>query len=231
MATSQSSQSSSNLLVSPSMAVSITKCLMGLFVGGVTLWYLITPYLVQPHHKFNTDFENFASQNSKSDGDSLVIENWTKWKLLLGDETENFTLDSFDSISFDDLGKQISNISAAFEWRSEYKNIIVRTETGLSVIKEEPWYSRYGLYNHYYVQNTAGGGIRYMPRFMFGVPYGTLEQLYGGPDNIPITGLLAENASTDRMALQCLMNIVTMTVIFLLYINNPPKNSSNKKED
>eukprot|EP00088_Acartia_fossae_P013042 TRINITY_DN16756_c0_g2_i1.p1 TRINITY_DN16756_c0_g2~~TRINITY_DN16756_c0_g2_i1.p1 ORF type:complete len:239 (-),score=36.30 TRINITY_DN16756_c0_g2_i1:29-718(-) len=229
MAASQDA-SRQNLLVSPSMAITLTKSLMGVFVGGVTLWYLVTPYLVQPHEKFNKDFETYVSGLSEHENEPFLIENWTKWKLLLGDATQNFTVDSFHSVSFNSLGNQINNISAAFEWRSEYKNVIVRSEKGLSVTKEEPWYSQYGLYNHYYIQYTSTGGVRYLPRFMFGVPYGTLEELYGGADNIPITGLLSESPSTDRMALQCVMNMVTMTVIFLLYINNPPK-PSTKKED
>jgi len=218
----------SSQLVSPSSAVKISKCLLGAFVGGVTLWYLATPYIVKPHHQFKLDYDKYVMERSESGQKRNLVENWTKWRLYLGSENENFTVHSLQHLS---LENKYGEYAAVFEWRQQYKSVLQSAEGGLEVEHEMPWYSSLGLYNHFYTEATEAGGIRFMPRFMFGVPTAVLDELYGGADGLPIIGLTSENTQTDRIILQCVMNLVTLAVIFLLYINNPPQGQKSEKEE
>ena len=68
-----------------------------------------------------------------------------------------------------------------------------------------------------------------MPRFLFGLPTETIESIYGdskGEEDIvsrlPIVGVFTSSPNYDRIIIQTYMNIVTLSVIFLLWANNPP---------
>ncbi|XP_023341411.1 uncharacterized protein LOC111711310 [Eurytemora carolleeae] len=214
----------SSQIVSQSTAVIISKGLLIFFIGGVTLWYLATPYLVQPHKQFKIDFEKYVSARSSENDGKNKIENWTKWRLFVEDAVSNYTVYPFDHRA---VALKDEKLMLNLEWRQHYKSFISKVESSLHVESALPWYSRFGLYNHFYTESIPGGGIRFMPRFMFGVPHPVLEDMYGGADNIPITGMLTESAGADRLVIQCFMNIVTLAVVFLLYINNPPKDSKD----
>ena len=43
---------------------------------------------------------------------------------------------------------------------------VCREESSLYVENALPWYSRFGLYNHFYTESIPGGGIRFMPRYI-----------------------------------------------------------------
>lgn len=47
---------------------------------------------------------------------------------------------------------------------NSYSHCFLRAESSLDVIKNEPWYSKYGLYDHYYIQYSTKGGVQYLPR-------------------------------------------------------------------
>ena len=55
-----------------------------------------------------------------------------------------------------------------------------------------------------------------------------MKDMYGGADKIPITGMLTSSTSMDRVIIQCYMNLVTLTVVFLLWAQNPPKKEKNE---
>jgi len=209
--------------ISPSTALLVSKSLLGIFVSGVTLWYLITPYIVQPHPQFKIDYEKFISSRS-GEGKRNIVENWTKWEIYIGEGDNNITVPSFQHTSLDIKDEELKTV---FEQRAEYTTFIKSGADGVSVRFSLPWYSRFGLYNLFYTENIQGGGIRFMPRFMSGVPHTVLEKMYGGVENLPITGMLSESTATDRIMIQCVMNVVTMAVVFLLYINNPPNKQKN----
>ena len=91
---------------------------------------------------------------------------------------------------------------------------------GLVVKNSHPWYASWGLYNHFH-SKTHERTIRFLPNFMFGVPQEVLDQMYGGPEKIPTIGMMTESPGSDRIVVQCYMNLVILSVIFLLWANNP----------
>ena len=50
-----------------------------------------------------------------------------------------------------------------------------------------------------------------------------IESLYGTDvADFPVIGVFTTSPKFDRIIIQAYMNIVTLSVIFLLYANNPP---------
>ncbi len=138
------------------------------------------------------------------------------------------------------------------EWRSEYQIKLEQAEDSkeVSVKIDAPsssWH-RWGIYNHFDTI-VSGRTVRIVPRFLFGLPVEVIESIYGGHDltrlgksyseiteadlekdivaKLPIVGLFSESPTYDRIIIQSYMNIVTLSVIFLLWANNPPE-SLNK---
>lgn len=84
--------------------------------------------------------------------------------------------------------------------------------------------------------------IQILPRFLFGIPYETIQAMYGMNNKdgsidlskLPIVGIFSDSPSYDRFIIQAYMNLVTMSVIFLLWANNPPEtlmgNRTSKSE-
>ena len=72
----------------------LPKVLLTILVVGVTLWYLATPYLVRPHthvccHNILSILctEYCRSEliaNTSQPQTEYWVENWTKWRLYLG---------------------------------------------------------------------------------------------------------------------------------------------------
>ena len=132
------------------------------------------------------------------------------------------------------------------EWRSEYEievglqnrqqpkklsNSEANFQEKLSVaINAPPWsWSTWGIYNHFETI-VSGNTIRIVPRFLFGLPVDTIEALYGDTEGkehtvsrLPIVGVFTNSPNYDRVIIQAYMNIVTLSVIFLLWANNPPE--------
>ena len=77
--------------------------------------------------------------------------------------------------------------------------------------------------------------IQIIPRFLFGIPYETIQAMYGMKDGsidlskLPIVGIFSDSPSYDRFIIQAYMNLVTMSVIFLLWANNPPETLMGNK--
>ena len=73
--------------------------------------------------------------------------------------------------------------------------------------------------------------VQIIPRFLFGIPYEKIKLLYGSNEDdgsidlskLPIVGLFSDTPTYDRFIIQAYMNLVTMSVIFLLWANNPPE--------
>ena len=82
-----------------------------------------------------------------------------------------------------------------------------------------PWYSKFGIYNHFRTQ-TEGGTVRFIPNFMFGAPQSVVDELYGGAEGIPVVGMVTETTGKDRVLVQCFMNVVVLSVVFLLWLYN-----------
>jgi hypothetical protein len=98
-----------------------------------------------------------------------------------------------------------------------------------------------------YAKDQVPYTVRIIPRFLFGIPYETIQALYGSGSKdgsidlakLPIVGIFSNSPSYDRFIIQAYMNLVTMSVIFLLWANNPPEtlmgnrseNSDNKVSD
>ena len=82
-----------------------------------------------------------------------------------------------------------------------------------------PWYSKFGIYNHFHTQ-TEDSTIMFIPNFMFGAPQAVLDGLYGGAEGIPVVGMMAQSTGRDRIMVQCFMNMVVIAVVFLLWVHN-----------
>ena len=211
-----------------STATLLSRGLLGVFVATVTLWYFLSPYGVRPHPQFQLDMEKFIEKNRPvDDTEGRWVENWTKWKLQLGGEGGPIIL-PHQRLSLENLSLPAS---AVFEWRSDYQADLVETKEGdLEVVIRHPVAS-IGLYHHYNVKVESGKHVIFTPVFMFGVQQQVLDQMYGGPDGIPTIGMLAESPGGDRIIVQCFMNVVILTVILLLWANNPPGKAGQEKDD
>ena len=88
-----------------------------------------------------------------------------------------------------------------------------------------------------YMKNQVPYTIQIIPRFLFGIPFETIQSLYGSDKKdgsidlakLPIVGIFSNSPSYDRFIIQAYMNLVTMSVIFLLWANNPPETLMGNK--
>ena len=125
------------------------------------------------------------------------------------------------------------------EWRPEYTITVSRMKSTpseksskqlISVSQSAPASSAssYGIYNHFTASAADGETkVKIVPRFLFGLPYDTVDEMYGTDvDDFPIVGVFTESPRFDRIIIQAYMNIVTLSVIFLLWANNPPSSIS-----
>jgi len=221
-----------------------SKLLIVAFVGSVTLWYFVTPYIVQPHPNIVSDILTRSSLLSLPEpiddtngADTISIENWTKWQVYVRHKPEDKPVIIYartgDTISFQN--KAVMNM----EWRSEYQIKVGQSESQDLFVKVEApsWsWSNWGIYNHFETHVT-GRTIRIVPKFLFGLPIDTIEALYEDKEQkehtvsrLPIVGIFTESPNYDRIIIQAYMNIVTLSVIFLLWANNPPETLLNAVE-
>jgi len=222
-----------------------SKLLIVAFVGSVTLWYFVTPYIVQPHPNIVSDILTRSSllslpepiDTNGADSGYIAIENWTKWQVYVRHKPEDEPVIIYartgDTISFQN--KAVMNM----EWRSEYQIKVGQSESQDLFVKVEApsWsWSNWGIYNHFETHVT-GRTIRIVPKFLFGLPIDTIEALYEDKERkehtvsrLPIVGIFTESPNYDRIIIQAYMNIVTLSVIFLLWANNPPETLLNAVE-
>jgi len=112
-------------------------------------------------------------------------------------------------------------------WRSEYvihASSKSPTSRDLDVEIQTPSFSAsgWGIYNHF-VAYAEEASITVVPRFLFGLPFTVIEDLYGKDvSKYPIIGVFTSSTKKDRWIIQAYMSIVTTSVCFLLYANNPP---------
>lgn len=209
-----------------SAVVLLSRGLLGSFVAAVTLWYFLSPYGVRPHPTFQADIENMiTAKQTEANYEGRWVENWTKWRLQLGGE-EGVTVYSQQRVNIENMSLPLS---AVLEWRSDYKAQVEETATGsLGVTTNHPWGTRLGLYHHYDVKVESGRRVLFLPTFLFGAPQEVLDSLYGSADEIPTIGMMAGSTGGDRIIVQCFMNLVILTVILLLWANNPPSKSKEE---
>jgi len=220
--------------------ITASKLLIVAFVGSVTLWYFITPYIVQPHKGIVNDIlsrstliNSLPKKNPESSGakleesnDYIAIENWTKWRIYVRQKPEDTP-----QVIYARTGENVSFLNQAvmnMEWRSEYEIQVgdksPKAELSVDISTPSSSWSKWGIYNHFETIVT-GRTIRIVPRFLFGLHVETIESIYGAEDTvakIPIVGVFTESPNLDRIIIQTYMNIVTLSVIFLLWANNPP---------
>merc|ERR1712168_1112345 len=169
------------------------------------------------------DYVDSATDGGEEDD---RIENWTKWRMFLSQSTlgEETVVFSQESLSVSNLTLPVR---VGFERRPDQLCVIARGPDGqLEVTPDSGGHQ--GIYDHYRVE-TRGSTVRFIPNFMFGVSHEVVDHLYpGGPEEFPISGMLTKTTGGDRLLVQCYMNLVVLSVIFLLWINNPPTKSSTK---
>ena len=116
------------------------------------------------------------------------------------------------------------------EWRGEYHLHLTRQPSGALALKPQaPWAATYGIYNHF-VASVEEDRVKVLPRFLFGLPFESLERMYGAEmEGYPIVGVFTQETRYDRIIIQLYMNVVTLSLIFLMYANNPPDTVKVKK--
>jgi len=201
----------------------ISRLLLSSFVTLLTLWYFMSPYLVKPSpiftEKMRKSIETETNINSNiNTTNELVIENWTKWRLYLYSDKKVIILPD-SKLSFLDL---TFPIHATFEWRRDYSVEIQKdsADDTFTARVHKPWYGFYGLYDHFHVE-VEESVVRLVPNFLFGLPQYRVDHMIGGADKVPSRGILTDNTDHDRIIIQCFMNLIILTVIFLLWANNP----------
>jgi hypothetical protein len=66
--------------------------------------------------------------------------------------------------------------------------------------------------------------VRIIPRFLFGLPFETVVKMYGPEVSaLPVIGVFTNSPRADRFLIQAYMSIVILSVMLLLYANNPPE--------
>lgn len=211
--------------------ITLSKILILFFVGSVTLWYLVTPYLVTPHpdivEHILTRTKLLAEESvvKSKDGKVVTIYNWTKWPINV-----NASKDSVASTVHPRSSRSVEYSEEMFmnmPWRSEYvihASSKLPTSRNLEVEIQTPAFSAsgWGIYNHF-VASAEEASITIVPRFLFGLPFTVIEDLYGTDvSKFPIIGVFTSSTKKDRWIIQAYMSIVTTSVCFLLYANNPP---------
>ena len=82
---------------------------------------------------------------------------------------------------------------------------------------QRAWFSSLGIYNQFYTE-VEGSTVRFIPAFLFGVPRQVLNWLYGEEGGgVPVA---EQGAGVNRLVVQSFMNIVILTVIFLLWFHS-----------
>ena len=134
------------------------------------------------------------------------------------------------------------------EWRPDHEIEVEESQGKIDSKVVAPFLSfhRWGIYNHV-ATNVEGRTVRIIPRFLFGIPFKTVTSMYSSAEghegeegqeeaqegvffkSLPIIGVFSQSTLYDRIIIQAYMNLVTLSVIFLLYVNNPPETLSNKQ--
>jgi len=235
-------------------AVVLSKCLIVTFVTTVTLWYFVTPYIVQPHKGIISDLLSSVNlkgpSRQRENQNSIRVENWTKWRIYVRGESEDQQVihrGTSDLVN-------VSNSKAVMymEWRPEYEIVVTPKQVGVDTAgsgDSQPWvdvsivapllsFQKWGIYDHFTTEWSNNQGeisLRVLPRFLFGIPIPTVTKMYGVSTtdllaNLPIIGVFSQSTRYDRVIIQAYMNLVTLSVIFLLWANNPPESLLRKPE-
>ncbi|TRY78562.1 hypothetical protein TCAL_06146 [Tigriopus californicus] len=218
--------------------VTLSKVSILFFVGSVTFWYMVTPYIVQPHPGIMQDVltkTSLSGMDRPASGDGLLtVENWTKWRLFVnGTGPTKADAQHVPEVIFGNskqhLNVEGSQVVMNMEYRPDYViHVQQSSKEALAVERSAPTGSGadWGIYNHFIAQVSSKSGkvVQVVPRFLFGMPFDTIETLYGTDvSKFPIVGVFTNSTRSDRFIIQIYMNLVTLSVIFLLYANNPPE--------
>lgn len=218
--------------------VVLSKILILLFVGSVTFWYMVTPYLVQPHPGIVNDILTKTQLEQLSDGklsaSQVEVENWTKWRIFVNSssgKTEDRQVVYGHSIS--KISLEEGQTIMSMEWRSDYHISVSKPSNGK--VSAELIYppgslgAGRGIYDHFTVTQEKNR-IKITPRFLFGIHPDIIESMYGTDvADFPVIGVFTNSPKFDRILIQAYMNVVILSVIFLLYANNPPDSIGAKK--
>jgi len=64
--------------------IRFSQFLIVAFVGSVTLWYFVTPYIVQPHPGIVQEILTRSKILTLPAGEEgITVENWTKWQVYV----------------------------------------------------------------------------------------------------------------------------------------------------
>ena len=108
----------------------------------------------------------------------------------------------------------------------KYPGMVNMDYTTISMLKQKA--GQLGGFSVNFLLVLIKESSRLVPNFMFGVSQHFLSRMYGGPDTIPSNGIFSQSTDMDRLIIQCFMNLVVLTVIFLLWANNPIQEKVHK---
>ncbi len=86
------------------------------------------------------------------------------------------------------------------EWREEYEihvgwsgSASSSSSPPLSVERVAPASGRFGIYDHFLAEG-AEEVVRVVPRFLFGLPFDTIAEMYGDDvSNFPVVGVFSDS--------------------------------------
>ncbi len=85
------------------------------------------------------------------------------------------------------------------EWRSDYEvHLTKKSPSELSVGRLAPPAGDYGIYDHFVAESAtdedSGPTVRIVPRFLFGLSYDTIEEMYGKDvSKFPVIGVFTSS--------------------------------------
>ena len=141
----------------------------------------------------------------------------TRWTLYLT-QTKDGKVTTVSPQSYVTLQPQSLPLTASFDWRPEYEEIISVDGDNIKVDTRQPWYSSMGIFHHYQtIISAKNTTVQFIPTFLFGVPSVLKTKLYQDTQwNALISGMFTDSVTNDRIIIQTFMALVALTVVLLL---------------
>ncbi|XP_040573689.1 uncharacterized protein [Lepeophtheirus salmonis] len=207
------------------------KCLFVSFCLSVTFWYIGTPYIVRPSEKVVQDLINSNSLSepiSHAGKNTILVENWTKWRLYHQNEQGKEEILFKNSAKYIPLLGKETNMH--FEWRSHY-NVVVydNPPEPRRAYVESSWLDKFGIYDHLIVEIIENNRLRIVPKFMFGIDQEILDELYKGPEKMPIIGYFGSSPFVDRVVIMSYLFLV-LVIMFIVLARSEDTKTKKKRE-
>ena len=101
--------------------------------------------------------------------------------------------------------------------------IFIKASKRPSIESSHPWYSSFGIYNHFTTEvsevSNSTIAIQFRPRFMFGLPPSLMARMFPDASSLPVQGMMTATVAGDRVIVQSIMTLVAISVVSILKMN------------